>query len=118
VNDLNVLFLDDHHLGDSLWRTLSTDKMSPERDDLYSLLLGQPTIESLIEIYRRLRPGDPPRPETASATFKNLFFNADRYDLSDIGRYKINHKLYLSHGKEAPPLDTGVLMEQDIKEAI
>ncbi|RMG40169.1 MAG: DNA-directed RNA polymerase subunit beta [Candidatus Dadabacteria bacterium] len=118
VQTINVLYLDDHHIGDALWKTLVTDKMSPERDDIYSRLAGVPTTESLIEIYRRLRPGDPPRPETASATFQNLFFNPDRYDLSDIGRYKLNHKLYISQGKEAPPLDQGILSPEDIKETV
>lgn len=118
ISTIDVLYLDDNHIGESLWKTLITDKMVPDREDLYSSLAGVPTTESQIEIYRRLRPGDPPRSETAAATFKNLFFNPDRYDLSDIGRYKMNHKLYLSQGKQAPPLDTGVLTEQDIIESI
>jgi len=118
IETINVLYLDEHHIGDALLKTLLTDKMSPPRDDLYSRLVNKPTVDSLIEIYRRLRPGDPPRPETASATFKNLFFNPDRYDLSDIGRYKVNHKLYISQGKEAPPLDQATLLPQDIKETI
>ena len=118
IDSLRILYLDDRHIGDALLRTLQSDKMAPEHDELYYRLIGQPTTESLIEIYRRLRPGDPPRPETASATFKNLFFNPERYDLSDIGRYKINYKLYVSQGKEAPPMDQGVLTEEDIKETI
>jgi DNA-directed RNA polymerase subunit beta len=118
LNKVKVLYLEDPHIGDALLKTLITDKLTPERDDLYSRLIGIPTIDALIEIYRRLRPGDPPRPETASATFKNLFFNAERYDLSDIGRYKINHKLYISQGKEAPPIEQGVLTPDDIKETI
>lgn len=118
ISSIRVLYTDDHHIGEALVKTLLTDKMNPERDDLYSRLVGKPTTDSLIEIYRRLRPGDPPRPETASATFKNLFFNPERYDLSDIGRYKLNHKLYVSQGREAPPLDQGVLSPEDIREAI
>jgi DNA-directed RNA polymerase subunit beta len=118
VGNLRILYLDDRHIGESLLKTLQTDKMAPEHDGLYYRLIGQPTTESLIEIYRRLRPGDPPRPETAAATFKNLFFNPERYDLSDIGRYKINYKLYVSQGKEAPPLDQTVLTEDDIRESI
>lgn len=118
VNTLRVLYLDDHHIGDSLWKTLITDKMAAEAEGLYGMLSGQAVTESLIEIYRRLRPGDPPRPETASATFKNLFFNAERYDLSDIGRYKMNHKLYISQGKEAPALEQGTLTAEDIKETV
>ena len=117
LDRIRVLYLDDHHIGEALWKTLVSDKMSGE-NSLYSRLAGRPTIDSLIEIYRRLRPGDPPRPETAQATFKNLFFNADRYDLSDIGRYKMNHKLYISQGREAPPMDQGVLSPEDIKETV
>ncbi|MBX7143348.1 MAG: DNA-directed RNA polymerase subunit beta [Oligoflexia bacterium] len=118
VDNLRVLYLDDHHIGESLWKTLLTDKMSGERADVYSDLAGKPNTDSLIEIYRRLRPGDPPRPETASATFKNLFFNGERYDLSDIGRYKINHKLYISQGREAPPMNQGTLSPEDIRETV
>ena len=117
LDRLRVLYTDDNHIGDSLWKTLVSDKMSGD-SSLYSRLSGRPTIDSLIEIYRRLRPGDPPRPETAQATFKNLFFNGERYDLSDIGRYKLNHKLYISQGREAPPMDQGVLSPDDIKETV
>jgi DNA-directed RNA polymerase subunit beta len=118
IETIRALYLDDRHIGDSLVRTLNTDKLSPAKEELYPVLMGKPTTESLVEIYRRLRPGDPPRPETASAAFKNLFFNAERYDLSDIGRYKINHKLYISQGRESPPLDLGVLTPDDIKETV
>jgi DNA-directed RNA polymerase subunit beta len=118
VTDVKVLYLDDHHIGDSLLKTLLSDKTGPARDDLFQRLSSKGTVDSLVEIYRRLRPGDPPRPETASATFKNLFFNSDRYDLSDIGRYKINHKLYIGQGREAPSLDQGTLTVSDIKETI
>ncbi|MEY4669902.1 MAG: hypothetical protein RL518_2601 [Pseudomonadota bacterium] len=117
LDRIRVLYLDDNHIGESLWKTLVSDKMSGD-NSLYSRLSGRPTIDSLIEIYRRLRPGDPPRPETAQATFRNLFFNPDRYDLSDIGRYKMNHKLYISQGREAPPMDQGVLSPEDIKETV
>jgi len=117
LDRISVLYLDDHHIGDALWKTLISDKMSGD-GTLFSRLAGRSTVDSLIEIYRRLRPGDPPRPETAQATFKNLFFNPDRYDLSDIGRYKMNHKLYISQGKEAPPMDQGVLSPEDIKETV
>jgi DNA-directed RNA polymerase subunit beta len=117
LDRIRVLYLDDNHIGESLWKTLVSDKMAGE-NSLYSRLSGRPAVDSLIEIYRRLRPGDPPRPETAQATFKNLFFNPDRYDLSDIGRYKMNHKLYISQGREAPPMDQGVLSPEDIKETV
>ena len=117
LDKIRVLYVDDAHIGDALWKTLISDKMTTD-NSLFTRLSGRPTIDSLIEIYRRLRPGDPPRPETAQATFKNLFFNADRYDLSDIGRYKLNHKLYISQGREAPPMDQGVLSPEDVKETV
>lgn len=118
IDSLRVLYLDDHHIGDALLRTLLTDKIEVDRTSIADRLLGKGSTEAVIEIYRRLRPGDPPRAETAHATFKNLFFNPERYDLSDIGRYKINHKLFISQGKEPPPLTEGALTISDIKETI
>ena len=118
IDSLRVLYVDDHHIGDALLRTLLTDKIEIDRTSIADRLLGKGSTEAVIEIYRRLRPGDPPRAETAHATFKNLFFNPERYDLSDIGRYKINHKLFISQGKEPPPLTEGALTFADIKETI
>jgi DNA-directed RNA polymerase subunit beta len=57
--------------------------------------------ESLIEIYKRARPGEPPTPESARAYFRNAFFEARRYDLSRVGRYKLDRKL----GTEVAKLD-------------
>lgn len=118
INEVPVLYLDDNHIGESLLKTLLSDKMSGDGFDLYGLLMGTPGEESILEIYRRLRPGEPPRAETAKATFHNIFFNPDRYDLSDIGRYKINHKLYISQGREAPSIEERVLVKSDIVESI
>lgn len=118
MNELEVLYLSDNHIGDALWKTLMSDKMAPERDDIASRVLNRAVTSSLVEIYRRLRPGDPPRPETAAATFKNLFFNEERYDLSAVGRIKLNHKLYLPQGKEPPAVEQGVLTPEDIVEAV
>jgi DNA-directed RNA polymerase beta subunit len=73
--------------------------------------------EALLEIYRRLRPGDPPTKETAKALFENLFFNAKRYDLSEIGRWKLNHKLQETFDKlelTPPPAEHRTLTEADI----
>ena len=56
-----------------------------------------------MEIYRRLRPGDPPTLETAKTLFHNLFFNPERYDLSTVGRLKLNYKFYRTRTK--PPRD-------------
>jgi DNA-directed RNA polymerase subunit beta len=58
--------------------------------------------EAIMEIYRRLRPGEPPTEETARNLFNNLFFNAERYDLSRVGRFKLNYKFNLDE-----PIDNG-----------
>jgi len=65
--------------------------------------------EALKDIYRRLRPGDPPTPANARALIKRLFFDAKRYDLGRVGRYKINQKL----GLEAND-DSRILTKEDL----
>ncbi len=65
--------------------------------------------DALIDIYRKLRPGEPPTRESAQTLLENLFFNSKRYDLAKVGRYKVNKKLEL-----ALPVGQGVLTEQDI----
>ncbi|MDE1170597.1 MAG: DNA-directed RNA polymerase subunit beta [Verrucomicrobium sp.] len=67
------------------------------------------TDEALKEIYRRLRPGDPPTVPNAKILLKRLFFDNKRYDLSRVGRYKINQKLGLT-----VDLDTRVLANEDV----
>src|SRR3712207_3957142 len=52
--------------------------------------------EALLEIYKRLRPGEPPTVDSAVALIESLFFDAKRYDLSRVGRYKFNKKLALN----------------------
>src|SRR5699024_4714950 len=67
--------------------------------------------EALLDIYRKLRPGEPPTKESAQSLLENLFLNDERYDLARVGRYKINKKLGLeSHGADDPL----VLTESDI----
>jgi DNA-directed RNA polymerase subunit beta len=66
-----------------------------------------------LEIYRRIRPGDPPTRDTLNTFFDNLFFNPEKYDLSRVGRLKLNHKL----GLDAPQ-DLGTLRREDIREVI
>ena len=65
--------------------------------------------EALLDIYRKLRPGEPPTRESAQTLLDNLFFNLKRYDLAKVGRYKVNKKLNLSL-----PLSQGVLTEDDV----
>ena len=69
--------------------------------------------EALIEIYRRLRPGDPPTRESSRSLFENLFFNPQKYDFSRVGRLKLNTKLRLN-----TPLDERILHPQDFYEVI
>src|SRR5688500_16834773 len=69
--------------------------------------------EAMVEIYRRLRPGETPSVETARALFDNLFLNSKRYDLSPVGRLKLNKKLILDL-----PLEQRTLTSQDIVEVI
>jgi DNA-directed RNA polymerase subunit beta len=65
--------------------------------------------DALLDIYRKLRPGEPPTRESAQALLDNLYFNGKRYDLAKVGRYKINKKLGL-----AQPIRRGTLTEDDI----
>src|SRR6185369_15229284 len=100
VREVEVLFLDDVHIGPSLRNTLIQDKVVSAE-------------EAIIEIYKRLRPGDPPTIETATAFFNNLFFNAERYDLSRVGRLKLNYRLGLD-----APLEQGTLRREDILQVV
>jgi DNA-directed RNA polymerase subunit beta len=100
ITTFETLFLDDTHIGPALRNTLLQDKVADSQ-------------EAILEIYRRLRPGDPPTPETATNFFNNLFFNPERYDLSRVGRLKLNHKLKLD-----VPLDQGTLRREDILEVV
>jgi len=69
--------------------------------------------EALIEIYKRLRPGEPPTVDSAKTLLNTLYFDPKRYDLASVGRYKINKKL-----KQNIPLETKTLTNEDILEAI
>src|SRR3989442_1366333 len=100
VTDFRVLFLDPLRTDASLRITLLADRI--ETQD-----------EALLEIYKRLRPGDIPTKDTAHLFFDNLFFNAKRYDLSRIGRLKLNTKLSLDL-----PLEIRMLTRQDIIEVV
>ena len=65
--------------------------------------------DALLDIYRKLRPGEPPTKESAQALLENLYFNPKRYDLAKVGRYKVNKKLGLSQN-----IGQGTLTEEDI----
>ncbi len=100
IAQVKVLFIDHLNVGSYLRDTLIADKLqAPE--------------EAILEIYRRLRPGDPPTIETAQNLFNNLFFNPERYDLSKVGRLKLNYKFKLDEA-----LDNAVLTKRDILETV
>jgi DNA-directed RNA polymerase subunit beta len=100
ITTFHVLFIDNLHVTSSFRDTILIDKIGS-------------TDEALIEIYRRLRPGDPPTLKSALVLFENLFFNAERYDLSAVGRLKLNYKLGVN-----VPLDCMTLTREDVLEAV
>src|ERR1700748_2755166 len=90
----------------------------PERDDVGNIItntLRRDSVrkpeEALIEIYRKLRPGDPPTLDTATALFEGMFFDPRKYDFSRVGRLKFNIKLY--ERQDATPLDHRTLTPTD-----
>src|SRR5437867_1756890 len=96
------------------------DVFFPERDEVGPIIgqtLKKDPIhtheEALIEIYRRLRPGDPPTLDSSRSLFENMFFNPQKYDFSRVGRLKLNTKLGLN-----TPLDEKILHPQDFYEVI
>ena len=95
INEFELLFLDPLITGTGIRDTLLADKILTQD-------------EAIIEIYKRLRPSDPPTLDTATNLFNNLFFNPERYDLSRVGRLKVNHKLEFDGDQNVPisPLET------------
>jgi len=100
IEEIECLFIDNLLVGSYMRDTLLVDKVNS-------------TEEAVLEIYRRLRSSDPPTYDTAVTHFENLFFNPERYDLSRVGRHKLNHKL----GIEIP-LDRTTLTKQDILKVV
>ena len=98
VKEISVLAIDHTNVGAYMRNTLFSDK-NTNRD------------EALIDIYRVMRPGEPPTLETAEALFHGLFFDSERYDLSSVGRVKMNARL----GQEVED-SVRVLRKQDILE--
>ncbi|MBI3201499.1 MAG: DNA-directed RNA polymerase subunit beta [Myxococcales bacterium] len=106
IEQFKVLFIDGLNVGPYLRDTLIADKVKTTED-------------AIMEIYRRLRPGDPPTLETAKQLFNNLFFNPERYDLSAVGRLKLNYKFYRDlPDDQKPDLDQSILSPQDILETV
>src|SRR6202161_4209960 len=92
ITEVDVCFPDRDDTGIIVTRTLEKDSIRSPK-------------EALIEIYRKLRPGDPPTLETATALFNGMFFDARKYDFSKVGRLKFNIKLDLQTPLEKRTLD-------------
>ncbi|OGP67137.1 MAG: DNA-directed RNA polymerase subunit beta [Deltaproteobacteria bacterium RBG_16_44_11] len=100
IKKLGFIYIDEDLDNAAIRDTLLMDKIDTSED-------------AILEIYRRLRPSNPPTPETAAKFFKSLFFEPETYDLSDVGRAKMNYKLHLN-----VPTDVTILRNEDILSAV
>jgi DNA-directed RNA polymerase subunit beta len=96
IKKLEILYVNDLDQGPYISNTLNIDASTTE-------------LEALVEIYRMMRPGEPPTKDAAQNLFKNLFFTEDRYDLSGVGRMKFNRRV----GRDELE-GSGVLDREDI----
>ena len=99
IGEIKTLFIDNVNVGPYIRNTLASDKNSCRE-------------EALLDIYRVMRPGEPPTYETADQLFHGLFFDLERYDLSSVGRVKMNVALDISF--DDAPDDYRVLRKDDI----
>jgi DNA-directed RNA polymerase subunit beta len=100
VDRIDIFFPEKDEVGPIIGQTLKKDPIHTHE-------------EALIEIYRRLRPGDPPTLDSSRSLFENMFFNPQKYDFSRVGRLKLNTKLGLN-----TPLDEKILHPQDFYEVL
>ncbi|MDD0854906.1 DNA-directed RNA polymerase subunit beta [Halobacteriovorax sp. GB3] len=100
VSEVNCLYIDMINFGDQIRNTLLLDKTDSRED-------------ALVKIFERLRPGEPPTVEAAELLFENLFFNEEKYDLSKVGRMKINYKFGMD-----VPVENTVLTKEDITRTV
>ncbi len=100
VKSIGTLYVNDLDRGPFISNTLRIDQT-------------QSRLEALVEIYRMMRPGEPPTKEAAENLFQNLFFNPERYDLSAVGRMKFNRRV----GRKSSEGE-GVLTNEDIIEVL
>ena len=96
VSEINTLFVNDLDNGPYISNAMRIDTTTN-------------ALEALVEIYRMMRPGEPPTKESAENLFQNLFFTDDRYDLSTVGRMKFNRRLGRENSK-----GSGTLTKEDI----
>jgi DNA-directed RNA polymerase subunit beta len=99
IREFQLIFFDGLSVGPYLRNTLLIDKVATKE-------------ESLLEIYKRLRPGEPPTEEAATVFFQRLFFDPETYDLSEVGRLKINHRFNIPF--EECPVSHRTLTQKDI----
>ncbi len=99
IDKFQLIFFDGLTVGPYLRNTLLVDKVNSKE-------------EALMKIYQHLRPGEPPTAEAASSFFNRLFFDPEVYDLSEVGRIKINHRFGISF--EECPLEHRILTNKDI----
>jgi len=100
IEHIRTLFVNDLDRGPFISNTLKIDPSTTR-------------LEALVEIYRMMRPGEPPTKEAAENLFQNLFFNPDRYDLSGVGRMKFNRRV----GRDTS-VGSGVLGKDDILDVL
>ena len=89
ITEIKCLYINELVKGPYISNTLRVDPTSNR-------------LEALVEIYRMMRPGEPPTKDSAETLFNNLFFNEERYDLSEVGRMKFNRRLKLDSKTENP----------------
>lgn len=96
IKDISTLYINELDHGAYISDTLRIDSTTNR-------------LEALVEIYRMMRPGEPPTKDAAEALFQNLFFSEERYDLSKVGRMKFNRRLSIPDDE-----GSGVLSKEDI----
>jgi len=100
IHDFEVIYTNDLDHGSYISDTIRIDSTTSQ-------------LDALVEIYRMMRPGEPPTKEAAEALFKNLFFAEDRYDLSPVGRMKFNRRVGRKNDE-----GLGTLTSEDILDVI
>ena len=100
ITEINTLYVNDLDRGSFISDTLRIDPTKTR-------------LEALVEIYRMMRPGEPPTKDAAENLFNNLFFNGERYDLSAVGRMKFNRRV-----KRDETIGSGVLSRDDVLDVL
>jgi DNA-directed RNA polymerase subunit beta len=107
-----------YETDDELHALFAEVDTNPDRRFIQSTLEKEPTKsqdEALVELYRRMRPGDPPTRDNAERTLRDLFFNERRYDLARVGRHKLNQRL---HRDDEVQTDNRILEKEDLVEIV